>query len=339
MSRSALRRGAAAALLLVSGLALGAPRASAQIASEGETPSLFGIHDPGGEALFEQKGKTGWIVFTEALGADPGDKSGRDYSDWTERGHGAIVRLDYGDPPQGTLPCPDAYPAFVVRVSSFVAASKGAHIWVIGNEMNLPSEWPTCGGAPAPITPRAYAGVFAKIRRGIRALPGHASDQVIPGAVSWTAQETSSDTLQYQIDVFAALGQNGADGAALHVYTTGATPDLVVSERKMTGASSSRYAEFRSYRDNIRALPAWAQGLPIYITEARPRPWPRTNSGWVQAAYAEIDAWNRTAGNPQIHALVLFRWAEFASTPGTGIIGLLGVQEDLDAALDKDYEW
>jgi hypothetical protein len=47
-----------------------------------EPPWIFGMHDPGAEGEMEARGKQGWIVFTEAIGTDPNDHSGKDYSPW-----------------------------------------------------------------------------------------------------------------------------------------------------------------------------------------------------------------------------------------------------------------
>jgi len=57
---------------------------------------IFGLHEPGGEWLMEEKDKHGWILFTHGLGHDPSDQSGHDYRRWTDRGFGAIARLNHG---------------------------------------------------------------------------------------------------------------------------------------------------------------------------------------------------------------------------------------------------
>src|SRR5262245_31870571 len=100
----------------------------------GESPYIFGIHEPGGEGIMADKGKKGWIVFTEAVGADPQNAAGRDYHEWADAGYGVIVRLNNGYGTEGTLPCDDRYGDFAQRVSNFVNASRGPHIWILGNE-------------------------------------------------------------------------------------------------------------------------------------------------------------------------------------------------------------
>lgn len=107
-----------------------------------ESPYIFGIHEPGGEHYMAQFGRKSWIVFTEALGTDPNDQSGRDYRPWSDAGFSVIVRLNNGYNPVGTIPFPHEYENFAVRCANFVRASYGCHIWIIGNEMNNQIEWP-----------------------------------------------------------------------------------------------------------------------------------------------------------------------------------------------------
>jgi hypothetical protein len=61
-----------------------------------DTPFIFGIHEPGGEQHMLDAGKPGWIVFTEGIGSEPGDHSGKDFSQWSDRGLGILCRLNNG---------------------------------------------------------------------------------------------------------------------------------------------------------------------------------------------------------------------------------------------------
>lgn len=103
---------------------------------------LFGIHEPGGENHMLEFGRPGWIVFTEGIGNDPNDKSGRDYRQWSDKGIGVIVRLNNGYHPAGTIPNSTRYADFAARCANFVAASQGCKLWIIGNEMNFAIERP-----------------------------------------------------------------------------------------------------------------------------------------------------------------------------------------------------
>ena len=193
-----------------------------------DSPYIFGLHDPGGEWIMAQAGRRGWILFTEAVGSDPGDRSGADYRPWSDQEFGVICRINHGYGSVGTIPTPDRYAEFAQRVANFVAASPGCRIWVIGNEMNHSQEWPTRASArviapaeavrvdatgdpfahgsasrfsalaPAasaraagrqPILPADYVRCFQLCRTAIRALPGHGDDLVVVGAVApWNAE-------------------------------------------------------------------------------------------------------------------------------------------------------
>jgi N-acetyl-anhydromuramyl-L-alanine amidase AmpD len=107
-----------------------------------DTEYLFGLHEAGGEKLILDAGVSGWIVFNEAIGHDPADKSGVDFGRWSSQGLGIICRLNNGFPPDGTIPHSSLYEQFARRVANFVAASSGCKIWVLGNEMNYAVERP-----------------------------------------------------------------------------------------------------------------------------------------------------------------------------------------------------
>lgn len=111
---------------------------------------IFGIHEPGGEQEMLNAGRPGWIVFTEGIGHDPQDQSGRDYRTFSERGLGVICRLNNGYHPEGTIPYRHSYADFARRCANFVANSRGCKIWIIGNEMNYAIERPQSGRAMGP---------------------------------------------------------------------------------------------------------------------------------------------------------------------------------------------
>ena len=71
-------------------LALGPSRARAA-----EAEYIYGIHDPGGESLMSSA--KGGIVFTEGIGHNASDTSGRDYRYWSNQGSRVTL------PPQTTL--------------------------------------------------------------------------------------------------------------------------------------------------------------------------------------------------------------------------------------------
>lgn len=288
---------------------------------------IYGMHDPGGEYLFADR--QGWIVFTEAVGLDPADKSGRDYRHWSDAGYGVLVRLNNGYGSAGTIPMPEQYDNFSLRVANFIAASKGCNTWIIGNEPNHSQERPN-GQA---ITPPMYIDCFKRIHASVGLYAGD-KHSLIPAPVApWNVE--TGDWLEYQATIWEALaGLSG--GIALHTYSHGASPALITSNEKMGVPYQERFYHFLAYRDLIQRIPTVMRGLPIYITETDQNdPWVDANTGWIQAAYAEINRWNQTNGTQKIHCLCLYRWPQYDRW---SIVDKPGVHADLRAAIAKGYQ-
>jgi hypothetical protein len=308
-----------------------------------DSPYIFGLHDPGGEWIMAQAGRRGWILFTEAVGSDPNDRSGADYRPYSEQDFGVIVRINNGYGAVGTIPTPEHYASFARRVANFVAASPGCHIWIIGNETNHPQEWPIDHRGPRPILPEDYVRCFRLCRDAIRSLPDHRDDLVVIAAVApWNAQLTypanpTGDWILYFRHILEGLGSDGLDGIALHTYTHGPDPALITDRSTMNPPFQHRFFNFQAYRNFMEAIPAPMRSLPVFITESnQDAPWLDANNGWVQAAYAEIDRWNRQPGAQQIRCLLLYRWQPYDQWR---IEGKNGVIADFRAALANDYRW
>ncbi len=307
---------------------------------------IFGMHDRGGEHLILQKDKRGWVLVTEALGADPDNQGGSNYTDLSVVGLGVIVRLNYGYGTAGTIPHSSQYDNFARRCGNFAEASPGCSIWIVGNEMNLAWERPGGPGGQA-ITPQLYATCFRKCRAEIKSRPGHANDQVVIGAVGPWNTETKyagnerGDWVQYFADILKLLGDQ-VDGIALHTYTHGQAPHLVFSNDTMNPPFQNYHYHFRAYRDFMAAVPSGLRDRPVYITETDEYgAWRNENTGWVQNAYKEIDDWNQDANNQPIQALVLYRWIignpDDPKEVGWAIVNKPGVQDDFRDAMDHDY--
>ena len=318
---------------------------------------LYGFHDPGGEDVMLGRGVPGWVLITTAIGHNPNDSSGENYSRFSNKGLGVIVRLNNGYSPQGTLPFEKDYDAFARRCANFVQASSGAHIWIIGNEPNHPIEWPgaqwdwnTFPPHPIspdtrgePITPERYAEAYKKARAAIHAVPGHEQDQVLVAAVApWNTLtpypgNEQGDWIKYFIDVLTLIGPSQCDGITLHAYTHGANPDFIESEAHMSAPFDAYHWHFRAYQDFMNAIPDDMRFLPVYITESDQgdAPWHNANTGWVKRAYQEIDNWNKT--HPQkIRALILYRWSR---ADKWHIEGKQGVIDDFAEALTLGLKW
>ena len=191
------------------------------------------------------------------------------------------------------------------------------------------------------ITPQLYANCYGMCRQGIHGLEGHERDQVLIGAVApWNSQtmypgNPSGDWIKYFQDILLQCGASGCDGIALHTYTHGANPTLILDNSKLPDFPQY-HCHFQAYRDFMHAIPVNMRHLPVYITETdQGGPWENVNRGWIQAAYAEIDRWNRQNAQ-KIQAMALYRWPQLDRWH---IKGKEGVIEDFRVALRHDYRW
>ncbi len=189
-----------------------------------ESPYIFGLHEAGGEQHMSHAGRKGWLLFTEEVGSDPSDRTGRNYSHWASAGYGVMVRLNNAYKPGGTISYPARYREFAQRCGNFAEASQGCHHWIIGNEMNYWVERPGAYASadmpfsrnPDPlardgelralpdrfaalhperaisrgtdhgeaITPADYVRCYRLCRQEIRNRLGRADDRVLTGAVA-----------------------------------------------------------------------------------------------------------------------------------------------------------
>jgi len=315
-------------------------------------PFIFGLHDPPKphKNPMLQKNRLGWVVVTEGIGDDPNGPPGPDYRWLSDRGLGVIVRLNYSYAPGGTIPHSNRYRAFGKRCGNFAGGARGCHIWIIGNETNLAAERPGGPEHGEVITPQRYAECFKLCRNEIRSRRGHENDQVVVSAAGpWNAQTTypenpSGNWVKYSTDILR-LVKGQCDGIALHTYTKGYNLDFITGDfyswkNHPSPDLRNLRDQFRCYVDFMEAVPHSMRHLPVYITETdQDMEWHTDERiGWVQAAYAEIDRWNRDPSHQPIQALVLYRW----SIAGMGqekfsIVNRDGVINDFKAALDNDY--
>ena len=193
------------------------------------------------------------------------------------------------------------------------------------------------------ITPDMYARCYRLCRDAIHRVAGHENDQVLVGAVApWNTQtiyqgNANGDWVQYFRDILEELGPEECDGFVLHTCTHGADPALITSDKKLAPPFQEYHQEFRAYTDFMAAVPLDMRHLPVYITEAdQTEPWRDVDSGWVQAAYAEINGWNQQPHNQQIRALCLYRWPKLDRWH---LAGKEGVLDDFRKALRHDYRW
>lgn len=319
-------------------------RTSVERVPPGESPYLFGFHDPFDRGVFAGSDRTGWVLVTEQTGIRPSQVPGNRnvYYDWSRAGFGVIVRLNHGYHGAGTLPPVAMHDLFVEACARWVHQSidpgdpqHGAHIWIIGNEMNNPREWPgnQDGLGGEPITPESYAACFNKVYRAIKSIQPGAI--VCPGAVDPYNAIAGDPRIWFRkmLQHIEAL-----DGFALHTYTHGTDPALVTSPATFGDAPLTwQYYNFYAYRTFMDLIPGRWREAPVFITETdQVEPWANTNSGWVREAYAEIDRWNRAPHHQQIRCLLLYRWWP---VDRWGLEHKPGVHDDLRLALRHDYRW
>jgi hypothetical protein len=272
--------------------------------------TIYGIHDVEGLGFLQENNCSGWLVHSVKVTSD----APADYTGLVNAGCRVIVRLNNGYGSEGTIPPPSGYDAFAQQCANWVAGSRGAKLFVIGNEMNIEAERPN----GQPIFPNEYVSCFLKCRAAIQARPGFAMANVIPGAVgpyniqtNYPANPTG-DWVKYFQDIMTPL-QNQCDGVAIHCYSRGQAPADVVNPDKFPFPYQNNFRGFLAYQNFMNALPSGMQKLPVYITETQPLindapNWLNMNTGWVTAAFAEINRWNGVQSNQAIQALTMFRW-------------------------------
>jgi hypothetical protein len=279
----------------------------------------------------------GYEVRVEQIGHNPAHTGGTDY-----RGaqHTVIARLQNEWHPCGCIPLPQKYESFAMRVQNFVKNSQGCSCWIIGNEMNHSNEWPY----GRQIHPVDYGQCFRLCYERIKNLPGRETDQVIVGAPApYNAQTTypgneSGDWVAYFQDILNACGE--FDAIALHTYGIEQVPSDPSSEVTMGGEFSNLHAGFRAYQDFLLVIPRELWHLPVYITETNPGargdPWEATDTGWVTAAYEEIDQWNQAhRSGPLVHCLALYSHDMRADEMGFEYKP--GVRRDFEQAVARGY--
>lgn len=299
---------------------------------------IYAIHDysPIWSAWVRNAGRQAWCVYTEAIGSDPNDQSGRVYpTDVTN-----IVRLNAGYGSGGTIPLPNRYNDFAKRCANFVANSRNIQYVIIGNEIQMQWDWPD----NQPITLDNYMVCYLKTYTQIKIVAPHVKVGPAPVA-TWNnglkyPGNERGDWVKLQADIWS-LSKPWIDALYIHAYSHGYSPDLVTNTARMDGAFTDRYYHFPVYRQFMEAVPLNLRHLPVFITEmngdcsGQGACWPNHNMGWIRAAYQEIDRWNKS-NSQKILCGALFRWE-----PGDHrwtIHDKQGVHDDFRQALTNNYQ-
>ena len=342
-----------------------------------ESEYLYGLHDSGGERVMRDAGRKGWILFTEEIGHNPDHHGGTDYRRWSNDGFGVIVRLNNGYHPRGTIPYSDQYEDFATRCASFAKGSTGAHMWIIGNEMNfvierpadrdrslsfsmtpdvehpssrarsLRSQYTLAPGrasvsfrAPTEgetITPEMYARCYTLCRDAIHAAPGHEDDLVLTGSVAPWNPNTG-DWVQYFRDVLNRLGPDGCDGITLHTYTHGYDLNLIHEDQFMDPPFEHYRFNFRCFIDFMEAIPANMRHLPVYITEAdEDEPW--LDDGSIPWIQHAYDEIERWNKDPGNQQIRAMILYRWPKFDRWWIVNKGNVITDFKRAMEKGYKW
>jgi murein DD-endopeptidase MepM/ murein hydrolase activator NlpD len=310
-----------------------------------ELPHIYGVHedvdrdDPlNAGRMMQQAGIRGYVLWTEAL-TNLDDTSGINYTLRATGDHTVIVRLNYGYEPEGTLPPAAQYDRFARRCGDFARNSRGVSIYVIGNEMNNPREWPQ----GQPISPENYAACFNLVYRRIKEADPQAV--VCPGAIDpYNGQW--GDIRDYWRKMLENIP--ACDGLAVHAYTHGPDPALVEDEQTTFGNPPLLGVRFHFwvFEDVLKASSDRFRALPVYLTEtnhifsdqANNLGWQNINNGWVWTMYQQVDDWNKRGGQ-QIHAALLYRYPQLDDWH---IVDKASVVQDFQQALAmkfKPYHW
>lgn len=299
--------------------------------------NLYGIHDLEGADFLKQTNARGWLVHTVRVWSDPAP----DYTPFVAAGLRVLVRLNNGYGTDGTIPLPSGYDAFAQKCADWVVQTRGARLFILGNEMNAAFERPN----GQPILPADYASCFLKCRTAIHARPGFANANLIVGPIApyniqtnYAANPTG-DWVRYFQDVLTLL-QNQCDGLALHAYSRGQMPADVTNAEKYPAPYQNNFKGFLAYRNFLAAVPVAMRQLPVYLTETQPiigdaPQWLNQNTGWARAVFAEIASWNANPNNQPVQALTLFRWLN--TDPNWCFSNKPAVLDDLRGAIASAY--
>lgn len=339
-----------------------------------ECPYLYGIHDHDPAPTeylnhIKQYGVTGgWITATVAVGHNPNDQSGVDFTPFANAGHTVICRINNGYCDVGTIPLPEYYADFAQRCANFVSNSPGCNIWVIGNETNLAVEWPPRNGHKAYVSPESYAQCFRLCYNAIKAV--RPNDKVVCQAIApfggpygsgtvcgYTHDACPINWVTYMNQMLTAIKSTGGiDGIALHINSRGYTYADIHSTQKVNAGGQMLYFSFYVYKDWIDyGIPTDLYHLPLYVTECNgvyywkgghpENPTSHYEPGWMQEIYAEINRYNqqaRTEGKPIFRCINMYRWCAYCddwNIDGASNPYKSQILSDLDQAVSQKYRW
>jgi len=255
-------------------------------------PPLVGIHDEAGGEWMRNNGVGGLCLCHGNVTDTPAQIDMRHLSD---NGIRVLYRLNHGyGGGTGTLPPQNQMMAWVDVVAQTILNSHGVWGWIIGNEMNNPTEWPN----GQPITQQYYAQCYNEIWERVSG-----SARLTPGAIDPYNAELM-DPMQYMLYVYRTI--HGLDLITLHGKTQGSEPsqcwsDAVFTDPPLVG----RFYHLRTLEDQLSWIPGRFLDVPVYVTELNPQRRFDGSNGWqggvvgaewVRQSHAYCASLNRIAG-------------------------------------------
>jgi hypothetical protein len=248
--------------------------------------SKFGLHDLAGGAWMQRHNMKGVCLALHQVTDTP---VGIDCREFKDHGIETYVRINWGYAGTGTIPPSNKVSRWIDVVRESIKHSRGVAGWIIGNEINNPTEWP--GGYPNPsevITPEHYLSVYNNIVNGLDA-------NVTPASLdpyNVVAQEfgVTGDPADWARVIYE--GAIKMTFIALHAKTQGNDPAQVWSEEQFSHAPLlGRYLHLKTLEDQVSWIPPKWHGLPVIVTELNPQRkgngelgWENDNTEWVEEA-------------------------------------------------------
>jgi hypothetical protein len=287
--------------------------------------NLLGVHDR--EAASFSPPQT-WILDTISLAENPTPPQ-------YDPDHSWIIRANWGYGSTGTIPLdPADQNTYITRLMGYLKRSQNVSRIVIGNEPNLPREWPN----NQPIYPNLYADFFRRCRDTAYDQFGTKYKFFIAAAGPWNDQlkyqgNQNGDWIKNFLDTITAC-QGELDGFSIHSYTHGYNVSLVTAQTFMDAPFQNRHYDFQTYHDYLNAIPDSFSDLEVHITETNGgKNWQAV--GLIPAMAADIDTYNRGATHRKIKSLIIYRYPNYDEYHFKGITP---VEKEYLGAVAKNFK-
>ena len=279
---------------------------------------LVGLHDDAGLRGMHRQGLRGVGLAHFQVQGEP--VSIPDYTALRKSGIRVLARLNWGYADgTGTVPPRQHSQQWIDAVRETITRSRGNGIWgwIIGNEINNPTEWP--GGYPSPafiVSPDYYAELYNAIKDGVGSGFRLAPAPLDPYNVVAGRYGMHADPREWAVRIYDHVRP---DFIALHAKTQ--TNDV----RECSSAAEfshwpllGRFLHLRTVEDQLSWVPRHLQ-VDAYVTELNPQRrsdsemgWDDRNSGWVTEACAYL----RTR---PIAGVVFYRFEAAGDQAGFGL--------------------